>query len=192
MMAGDMSALGEIFKRMQEIERPVRDLNKTHARRIADLLPEEKRAAFNDEFKRRAFPRVYRESAAEKAIAAAEKLADLTAEQKQSIADLKAQYERDAAPINARWAEAIQDRDEKGFNPMDMFMPGGGGEKENPVAEQRKARRELDRATRKKLEGALSESQIAKLPEDKGNMQQDMMENMGMDFDFESLQAEDE
>jgi Spy/CpxP family protein refolding chaperone len=193
MMQGDMSAVGDMFKRFQEIERPIRDLNKSHARKIGDLLPEAKRGAFEDEFKRRAFPRVYRESPAQKAFAAAEKLEDLTGAQKESIADLKAQYTRESGPINTRWAEAIEERDNKGFNPMEMFMGGGGEGKENPVAEQRKARRELDRATRKKLEGVLTESQLAKLPEDKANMQQDMMENMGMDFDLESLQAaEDE
>jgi len=191
MMQGDMSAMGEMFKKWQEIERPVRDLNKRHARLISGLLPEGKRAAFDDEFKRRAFPRVYRESAAEKAMAAAEKFEDLTAEQKKSIADLRSQYEHDAAPINARWAAAIEERDDKGFNPMAMMM-GGGGDKDNPVVQERKARRDLDKAARTKLEGVLTESQKGKLPEDHANMQQDMMENMGMDFDMESLQAEPE
>jgi hypothetical protein len=192
MMQGDMSALGEMFKRFREIERPVRDLNKSHARRIAGVLPEDARAAFEDEVRRRAFPRVYRDSPAQKAMAAAEKFEDLTDEQRQSIADLKARFAREAEPLNARWVEAIEERDEKGVDPMSMF-PGAGGGAKNPIAEPRKARREFDKQVRSKLEAILTEAQKGRLPEDHGNtMQQDMMENMGMDFDLEALQAEHE
>jgi Spy/CpxP family protein refolding chaperone len=191
MMSGDMSSVTDMFKQFRDIERPIRDLNKSHARKIAELLPEEKRAAFNDEFKRRAFPRVYRESPAQKAIAAAEKFDDLTKDQKQSITELKTQYQRDAEPLNTRWTAAIEERDEKGFDPMAMFNPGAA--KDNPITEPRKARRDLDKQTRAKLEAILTDAQKDRLPPDNRDPSQDWMDNMGMDIDMDSLkQAEDE
>jgi hypothetical protein len=189
-MSGNMAALTDMFKAMQDADRPVRDLNKSYARRIEELVPEDRREAFAAEVRRRMFPRVYRDSYIVKAMTAAAGFDDLTSDQSKSLADLKAQYERDAAPINARWAAAIEERDNKGFNPMAMFPGGGGDGKDNPIAEPRKARRDLDKQVRTRLESILSDAQKDRLPRDDRNMQEDYMDMMGFDIDPEIMQGQ--
>eukprot|EP01026_Neomeris_dumetosa_P039899 TRINITY_DN32882_c0_g1_i2.p3 TRINITY_DN32882_c0_g1~~TRINITY_DN32882_c0_g1_i2.p3 ORF type:complete len:123 (+),score=17.14 TRINITY_DN32882_c0_g1_i2:98-466(+) len=55
------------------------------------------------------------------------------------------------------------------------MMLADGGEDDSPVAEARKARRELDKRVEDKIRGILSEEQIAKLPERRDEGQERMM-----------------
>jgi hypothetical protein len=62
----------------------------------------------------------------------------------------------------------------------------GGGNQDNPTAEPRKARRELDKQTSEKLHALLRDDQKARLPkEEKRNQMEDAMDMMGMDIDPE-------
>ena len=186
----DFSAVNSMMKKMIEMDRPLRELNKTYARRIGEALPEGKAAEFEREFKLRAFPLVYREPHIVTELRAALKLTDLSESQRTEIEQLQRGYEREAAGINRRWALAIEERDDKGIIPAMAMVTGGG--RDNPTAEPRKARRDLDKQTASKLKSLLNDAQVAKLPEaPKRSQQEEMMEMMGMDIDPELMSGED-
>jgi Spy/CpxP family protein refolding chaperone len=185
----DFSAMNKMMKKMLDADRPLRDLHKTYARRIGEALPEGKAAEFDREFKLRAFPLVYREPHVVKELEAALKFTDLGGSQREEIEQLRRNYLREAGAINLRWASAIEERDDKGIVPAMAFMGGGG---ENPAAEPRKARRELDKRTSTRLHSLLNEEQKGRLPEaPKRSQQEEMMEAMGIDIDPDMLPGED-
>jgi hypothetical protein len=164
-------AMMERYKKMMERlmvpARQVRDLNRQYERLIVPLLPAETASKFESEFNLRSFPRVYRKSHAAKALAAAEKFSDLTEDQRENLANIRAAYERDLAPANAKWAAEIETQENAdGGAFMQMAMSGmGGGDPNDPVAQARKARRELDDQTRERIVAALNEDQRSRLPE---------------------------
>jgi len=178
----DMTKIQDMLKEMANLSRDMRDTNRQYAKNIQALLPADKQAKFDMEIKKKSFPRVYRESYVQKALAESERFADLDASQKEAIAQLKAGYERDADSVNKKWAAAIEEREEKQGGSIGAMMAGfsGNADPNDPVGESRKARRDLDDRTKEKLLSLLSEDQKAKLPEDKP----DPRDRGGMDFGF--------
>jgi hypothetical protein len=182
-------SMNKMFKQMKEMERPIRDLNKSYARRLSGSLDEESAQKFEREFRLRSFPRIYRESHVSKELAAALALEDLDEHQRNELTELRGRYERERAPIDLKWAAAIEENDNTGEVNFMMFM--GGGNQDNPVIEPRKNRRDLDRRTSERVRSLLREDQVAKLPkEPPRNPAEDAMEMMGMDFDMGDVQAE--
>jgi hypothetical protein len=187
MMAGWQDTL----KDMAEYGKKMRDVNRQYARTVQPLLPQDKQARFDLEFKKKSFPRVYRDGYAAKAIAAAEKFDDLDAAQAEAISGLKAAYERDLAVANRTWAAAVEAKEEKhggAIGAMMTGMMGGNRDAKDEVSEARQARRDLDDKTGERLRSILREDQRNKLPADKP----DPNEKQGMDFGFFEMPEPDE
>ncbi len=185
-MQMNFARVEKMFKAWMDLERPMRDLNKNYARRITPMLPADKQAAFESNFKLRSYPSVYRTPHTMKEIDAALKLEDLDADRRTQIEGIRAAYERDLEVANGKWAAAIEEKDDKGIIPW-MAMMGGG--KENPIAGPRSERRELDKGVRERLHALLSPEQKEKLPkEPKRDQTEEAMDMMGMDIDPELMQ----
>lgn len=152
----------------KEASKRVQEVNQRHARRISDALPDTNRTAFDEELKKRSFPRVYRPSGVSRDLAGAMGLSDLSAEQRDALAEVKAQYERDLAAANDRWASAIRDSEES--SQEGAFATGAGimrismGDEPEGLKEARKARRELDEKAGEKVKSILTPGQREKLP----------------------------
>lgn len=166
---GDFMTMADAFVPMDEQAKKIRDLNRDSARKILPLLKEKDRAAVDLEIKRRSFPRVYKESNPERALAAAMNFEDATKDQKESIKTLQDSYKRDAEVANDKWAAALEEKEEKKGGKikmtMSMWQDQGGGE--DDAAKAKKVREELDTATMDKLKAILKEDQRSKLPADK-------------------------
>lgn len=165
-MAKMMENATKMMKTVRDQGRQQRSINKDYSGRLQRVLSESDAAKFLGEYRKAAFPRVYREPATLEAIKAAEKMEDLDTSQKQTIAAIKEQYERELAAANEKWASAVEARDDSiGDDPMAMaqiFMPGQ--EEKGPLPDAKKARKELDERTRERLVAALNDKQREKLP----------------------------
>lgn len=166
----DMEKMQAQMTEMRDVGSRIKDTNEKHARRVTDLLPEERREAFAKLVRARSFPRVYRDSKVAKDMSAALGLSDLTPAQKESLDALKASYEREIAPINDAWASAIEAKEKAGQS--GMISAGGAmmvmdfGDEPEDVAAAKKSKRELDKGTREKLEQILTPEQREKLPKE--------------------------
>lgn len=137
---GNMEAIEEMMKKGREASTRVRDVNKRFARTIADLLPEEQKAAFELEVKKASYPDVYRPTQAQRALESAKGFSGLTDEQKEQIEALTQSYSRSLSQANDRLAAAITENEEK-VTAADMMARFRGGQ-EGPVADLRQQRRE--------------------------------------------------
>lgn len=174
----NMTAIEEGTKKIQEAGGKVREVNQRYARNIEGLLSEDVRPKFQAAVKRQSFPQVYRASRTAKSFEAALKFDDLDAKQKEAIKTLSEQYARDAETINEKWAQAILDDEKsgngaKGFGGM-MISFGGDENEETPVAQARKAKRELDKKSMDSLKSLLNEKQIEKLPKREENQEMEV------------------
>lgn len=177
----------KMMERLMVPARQVRDLNRQFERLIVPLLPPEQGEKFDSEFKFRSFPRVYRKSHVTRALAAAEGFSDLTADQRKSLEEIGQAYKRDAGPANDKWASELESKENaSGGAIMQMWMDGmGGDDASDPVAQARKARREIDDRARERILAVLTEDQRSRLPA-KGATPDNPWE------DFQALQQEDE
>jgi hypothetical protein len=171
----DMEKFQKRAAEIREAAAKLRDVNERHARKLEQLLPEDKRPVFADAVRTQTFPRVYRQSHTSKQLEAATKLDDLDSTQRENIAELAAQYNRELRPANDAWAAAIE-KDEA--SPNNGVVGGAGGtmmirmgEENGELASARKARRELDERTREKLMKILRPEQQEKLPKAADDME---------------------
>ena len=170
----DMEAFQERMSKTREAGIKVKEVNQAHQRKIEGLLPDDSKPKFSDAVRKATYPQVYRPSRIARSIDAAAKFEDLNQGQKDSLATLKASYERDAGALNDTWAGEIEADEKKGGNGGEMAMPGGGrmrvmmGEEDDksPLAQARKARRELDDKTKGRLDFVLSKEQKERLPKE--------------------------
>jgi hypothetical protein len=174
----DMEGMTELFTKGREAAIALRDINRRYARQVEAALPEDLKATFQARVQEASFPRVYRESAADTALAAAKAFPDLTADQRAALDTLSAQHARDAAQANARWAKA-QETSEEQASMMQLLMgaggPGGpagggggggaGGGGTEDVRAARQTRRDIDSKALDQLNQLLTPEQKAKLPE---------------------------
>ncbi len=176
-----MKKAEEMMKQMSDLSRGIRDVNRQYARTLSPVLPSEGRAKFDHEFKRRSFPRVYRTAWVSKALSAAEGFEDMNAEQKGALTEIRRGYERELSAASAKWAAAIEAREEKtGGSMLAMMQAMQGGETGgDEVSEARRARQELDDRYKDKLVTLLTADQKSRLPEEKSD-RQDPMDFMGM------------
>jgi hypothetical protein len=182
-MMSNPAKIGEMMKEYYDVARQGRDLNRDYSRRLMPLMEEGVRAKFDREMKSRSFPRVYKESYADKLFAATDTMSDLSADQKEAVKALRATYLRERSPIDEKWAKAIEDQEEEAGGSINVMMRGFMGQnngKDNPVKDAREERKTLDDKTIEKLKSGLSEKQRAALPEKKiepMNPMADMMPN---------------
>ena len=157
----------ETIERMQESMSDMRDLGKQakainarYARQIMQVLPQERQAAWDREVKERTWPTVYRLSKAERQLEAAGKLEDLTDTQKESLEAIQQSYQREAAPINERWAKAIDDQAES-----DDGNWWGWGRDNSEVEAIEEERSDLDERFVERVRSVLTPEQIEAMPE---------------------------
>ncbi len=115
-----------MLKQSREASVKVREVNRRYARQVQDLLPDDKKAAFDHAFKQASFPNVYRQSQSDRQIVAAQGFADLTEEQKTAIAALKESHARDEAAAQERLAAAMEENEMKMTAEQLMRRFGGG------------------------------------------------------------------
>ncbi len=182
------SKVGEMFRdgnaeaAQAEIERGraasvrVRDLQRRYADKVKAVLPDTSKEAFDSAFKKASFPRVYRTSSVGRMLDSAEKLSDLTADQKTQLAEIKEAYAKAVAPMNDRLAKA-EEANEMAFNIGNMpFGRRGGGEnadgeqsaEQKSMIEARQAKRDLDNQFQERIEKVLTPTQVEKLPRGRG------------------------
>ncbi len=140
----------------------IRTVNKEHARKLGAFLSDPDRARFETECEFRAFPSVYRQSDTSKAIDVAAGLGDLTGDQPERIQAIRVRYERELGSVNAIWAAALdEEADEFDF---ESVMLGMLDDEVSESAKAERARDELDKNYRERLEAVLTAEQIERLP----------------------------
>lgn len=162
----DMARWENIFKEYYPIARDMRETNKEYARKLGMLMDEPSRARLDEEFRARAFPRIYRKVPVLTMIENAEKLEDLDLAKRQEVASIKESLLRDLGTLNDRWARAMEERDDKGGGALAVMMAsiqGSSTELNKDVNAARQARKELEAKVRERLEGLLSEEQRVKV-----------------------------
>ncbi|MBL8763671.1 MAG: hypothetical protein JNM07_05330 [Phycisphaerae bacterium] len=179
-MQANPQEMEKLMKQVMDRARAMRDINRKHARLMTPLLNPEQASKFDAEFKRRSFPRVYRKPHVVKTLDAASGMADLDAGQKDTLKSVREAYERDAAGLNERWAAAIEEIEAKSENMWESFW-GGDRDPKSPLAQARKARRDLDKSTMDRVAGVLKEEQRKRLPEETPEPQNPWAQMMGGD-----------
>ncbi|MFA6043987.1 MAG: hypothetical protein WC718_03295 [Phycisphaerales bacterium] len=160
--SGDMKAMQDFMDKGREVANRVKETNKKFARSIADVIPEDQQAAFNTEVQKRTFPDVYRDTAADREIAAASGFADLTADQKEKLQSLKDNYTRSLTPLQQKMASTQEETEQK-ITAAEMMARFRGGQ-DGPMGDLRRERRELVSKTQDDLKKILSPEQADRLP----------------------------
>lgn len=162
----EMKELEKTVTENREAMMKVRDINRRYAAQVQAALPADQAERFQAAFKRESFPQIYRERNGSRTLAAAEKIDDLSPEQKAALTAIRESYTRDAAALAAR-AEAAQEEEEKNFSLRTMMQRGfgGGGNENDPMREIGRSRSQLEDATADKVRDLLNPDQRAKLPE---------------------------
>ncbi|QQS08959.1 MAG: hypothetical protein IPK69_13440 [Phycisphaerales bacterium] len=185
----DFEAQRKAIKDVEAQGRMIRDINRDYTRRVLAVIPEDKKAEVELLINRRIHPRVYKETYAEKAMAAALSMKSLSDDQRSSLAAYQTTFMRDLANANDKWAKANDEKEEKAGGKisamMDGFMggmDGMGGEKDTSVTDARKARKEIEDRALDRLKSVLSEEQYTALPEKKADPRGQMgfIEDMGI------------
>ncbi|MDX2130673.1 MAG: hypothetical protein SFY69_01315 [Planctomycetota bacterium] len=163
-----MRRMQESMKAGRELGVKIRGTNEQYARRVASMLREEPRQAFERELQKRSFPLVYRQSRVSRELEGALALDDLRPEQRDDLRALREQYERDAGAANDRWAGAIREAEQQEnagaiATPMGVMRISMGDEPEGLV-EARKARRAVDEQASTRLRSILTPGQLERLP----------------------------
>lgn len=149
----------------------VKEVNERHARKIREMLPESARERFTRAVRRECFPTVYRPGRVARTIEAAERLDGVSAEQRQRLRALREQYDRESEPVNERLARAIEEAEHEGSDAGIVLGDGGimrmsvgPQQPEGPLADARRARRELDDRFLRQVEQVLTPEQRERLP----------------------------
>jgi len=161
---GQREELDELLENAREASLRLRDLNRRFVRVIGSALPEEEREEFEALVRRAAFPDVYRETYAERALAAAEGFADLDEAQREGIEALRASYARDVQAVNGRLASAIEEWEEEA-SARELMPWERRRRRERPGGELWQERRELSATALESLERILTEEQVSRLPD---------------------------
>jgi hypothetical protein len=157
---GDPTKAQELFDKGREAAIRVRDVNRKYARQIEAMLPEDKRAAFNQEVKRESFPMIYRDSYATHILDTADKMTDLDAGQKSGLTGVREAFTRDLNSLNVK-SEAAWVEMEDTTTVQNMFSRFN----DPKIQELRDARRTLEDQAVQKVNDLLNEAQRAKLPD---------------------------
>lgn len=165
----DMKRIENMMKKFYDAAVQVRDINRNYARKLDGILPDSDREKLTAEINRRSFPRIYRDSHTQQILKTALKFDDLKPEQKEQIIAINEAHAREAATINEKWAKAMEEKEAKAGGTIMVMIQSfqsmsGGGDKDDPVKEQRDARKVLDDKTKDKVEAILTPDQKSKLP----------------------------
>jgi hypothetical protein len=162
----DMGRWESLFKEYYPVARDMRETNKEYVRKLGMLMEDRSRARFEEEYKARAFPRVYKKVPVLTMIENTEKLTDLDPAKREQVASIKESLLRELGTLNDRWARAMEERDDKGGGTLAVMMAsiqGTNTDLNKDVNAARQARKELEARTRERLEALLTEEQRAKV-----------------------------
>ena len=160
----DMEKVSELYNRSRELAKEVRDINERYVRSIGGVLAEDDRAALEDAFKSEAFPAIYRDTTAHRALETALQIEDLSAEQTTQLEELRSRFADRIARINDSLAEAVNEWESE--RPASaVFNFRGGPESPDNIRDQRRARNEFIERMVEQVRGLLSEEQASVLPE---------------------------
>lgn len=164
----DPERMEAMMRDFRESGARLRDVNMRYAKKIEGTLPDEQRAAFAGEFRKRCFPAVYKTSRVQRELDAAQGLSDLGADKRETLALLRETYAREARAVNEAWASAIEEQEKSGASSGMSF--GGAqikmmsGEEPEALRQARQSRRDLDKRIRDRLAGVLTPEQRERLP----------------------------
>ncbi len=163
-------------KELGEVNKKVGDVNDRFRRQFMSELPEEVAKEFDLRIKQAIYPKIYRQSHTQMALAAAEKIEGLDAATIEGIKGVRENYERDAAAANEKWAQALAAQDEQiEKDSAGQNMWWGNWRPEDPkVRETRAARRAIDKKATAAIAAMLTEEQRAKLPDRKWRPEWDL------------------
>jgi hypothetical protein len=174
--------LQKAFDQGKDASTRVREINKRYARQVEALLPESEHAPWEKAVKAATFPDVYRPSGTSRQITAAEGFSDLDATQKEGIKALEASFTHDLDAVNDRLA-TTQEQQESTMTVDRMFarfgrgpggqggagQGGGGANSDDPMADIRQQKRDLERKASDSLKKILTPDQADRLPQGGGN-----------------------
>jgi hypothetical protein len=164
----DADSFAKKQERDRAVDMAIREVNTRYVRQIGSVLPEDLAKKLAEAYDARAYRGIYKDSTISRKMAAAQKLADLSAEQKKSLQSMIDRYRKDAKVANDRWAAAQKAAEDAG-RPTGgglMFAGPGSVEKVDPdFAAARSSRRDVDNAAREQLEKLLSPEQLAAIPQ---------------------------
>lgn len=156
----DGKKINDLINKGREASVRVRDINRRFAKQIAAALPADKKTGFEEELQKLSFPQVYRQARAQRSLDAAIGFGDITPEQKTAIEALRSSYTRDLAALNTQQAELQEKQEmEMSFEKMMDFM-----NQDDPSAQVRTKKRELNDKTTESLKAILTEEQAKRLP----------------------------
>ncbi len=181
----------KIFGMLQEIMElsvKIRNVNRSYAKQLQDILPEETRAAFEQRFQERSFPVVHQKGFVRNFFDNALAAEGLSSQQKDELTALRDSYTRDAALVNAEWTKEIDRRQELATTNPRLLEDAGAEDEALDAA--RKARKDLDKRTTERIENILDATQLEAatkdLKRDKDIGRDDIMP------DFDDLMDEEE
>lgn len=157
----DFESLQSHFEGAREASIRVRDTNRTFARRLEAVVPEEKLPVLESAVRRASFPSVYRQNRADRALEAAKGLEDLSADQRERIEAIGLTTERRMAQVNRKLADTIESN-ELSMTLRDM-MRGGRRGNEDGTRELFGEKRDVVNQTVEQIRAVLTEDQAAKI-----------------------------
>lgn len=162
----NFEALEGHFVKARDASTRVRETHRTYARRLEAILPSDVLETFRTEVNRASFPTVFRESRAERALAAARGLADLSDDQRSRLEGIAVLATRQIDQVNRRLADAIESN-ENNMTMQSMMRMGGG--REGADRELFAEKRTLVDRTIEQVRGILTESQTAQIERSLGS-----------------------
>ncbi len=154
-------------KGVENLTRPIRDLNRETAKRVMLALDDASRASLEKELRRRAFPRLAREAYADKALKAAASFDDLTPTQRETLSSITESYTRVRDQTLADVQRMLEAREEAAGGRLSMYQSGGWWNDQpsrDLYENSSKKRKQAEETAATKLEALLSEAQRLRLP----------------------------
>lgn len=161
-LAGDeWKRLRDDYSKLYVVAKQIRDINRRYARQMGELLTEEDRTKFDEEFRRRSYPTIYREGVITKRLKAARNVDGLSDSQKDQLQIVESSYERDAEAINARWRSSLD-------RVQDLIVAdaskGWNSTEAQTVRDVVAERVQVDKKYLDKIDAVLTEAQLATVP----------------------------
>lgn len=159
-----MELMTDFMPRIYAKAKSLRDLNQQTARKVLLLLPAADQDRFQAEVNSRSHPKIYRETATAKKLAAARKFEDLTDNQKGTLETLLSNYAREVDAANKAWADATSAAQEDFGGDFKKQMSGEESPATTRAEDARRKRAEIEKQYADRLEKLLRKEQVERLP----------------------------
>ncbi len=177
-----------VLKEIMELSLKIRNVNRSYAKQLKDVLVDEHKTAFDKSYLAKAYPLVYDKRYVAKLFDKASALEVLSAQQVTELASLRESYERDVALVNAEWAKNIDERQEHlATDPQQFERSWDDGD---AIQASRQARKELDTKTTERIRSLLDESLFADATKDL--KRDEDIHNQDVLPDFDELEKSEE